>query len=203
MSEPQERREEVGPLGVTDPEDFAQTQRLRQIYEARQNYQERRAEIDRIRRDNELTLYDTQEHLLAAFQSYFFEVEGLMLRHPAGDKYLEDVELGVVEHADPNSEDRVFVGLNSLTGSYRPMPTPGYSKPSYDTARPEDKVVHVSVPVAVINKGFREINKFLAEVGLDADMENETQDAEFDYSDLLEEGPPTEGDTPEINGGDS
>lgn len=177
-------------LGVTDPEDFAQRERLRHIYDARQSFQKRRAELDQIRREQELSLYETQEYLLAGFQSYFFEVEGLMIRHPAGDHYLEDVELGVVEHAEPDGEDRVFVGLEDLTKPYRPMPTPGYKTPSRNRRGTSDAVVHVSVTTPIINRGFREINKFLAEVGLDADMENEHQDAGFDYSDLLEEGPP-------------
>jgi len=58
--------------------------------------------------------------------------------------------------------------------------------------------------VDVSVRAYRQINKFLAEVGLDADMEGDTEEAEFDYSDILEEGPPKEGDEPEIatDGGD-
>lgn len=191
MSRSQAAEDDESRLGVTDPEDFAQTERLRQIYDARQEFQKRRAELGKIRREQDLTLYETQEHLLAALQAYFFEVEGLMIRHPVGEHYLVEVELGKVQHAG-DGEDRVFVGLESLADSHRPMPTPGYRKPRHDGEHAADKVVQVSVPTSVINKGFREINKFLAEVGLDADMEDEHQDAGFDYSDLLDEGPPGE-----------
>lgn len=202
---------------VDDPDDFAQKQRMKQIYDARKEFQEARAEAPQLRRENEWSLQQYQDYIHNAVQRYFFEVEGLMRRHPKGDYYLHDVRLGGVMKAenvnrdkgergiaDPDDDfepDRAFVGLESIAEKYRPMRTTGY-KTGYKEVT--DTVVLVTVPVIVSTRSYREVNKFLAEVGLDADMEGDTEEAEFDYSDILEEGPPGQGETPEIatDGGD-
>jgi hypothetical protein len=206
---------------VDDPEDFAQKQRLKQIYEARREFQQARAEAPQLRTEREWPLHKYQNHIYNAVQRYFFEVEGLMRRHPEGNQYLNDVKLGGIMKADnvnrENGErgivnpdrdgdwnpDRAFVGLKSMAEKYRPMRTTGY-KPDKFQKDTEDTVVLVTVPVDVSVRAYRQINKFLAEVGLDADMEGDTEEAEFDYSDILEEGPPNESEEPEVatDGGD-
>lgn len=192
---------------VTDPEDFAQRERLRQIYEARQEFQEARQKADQLRAEEGWPLWRKENYVLDAFQRYFFEVEGLMERHPKGDYYLEEVELGVVkppgvEGKDYDPDDaRVFEGLRSLAQDYRPMPSDGYTLPSDGRSRASDSEVQITVPEASITRAFRKVNEFLAEVGLDADMDGEDRDAGFDYSDILEEGPP-EGNAPQIVSGD-
>jgi hypothetical protein len=143
-----------------------------------------------------------------------------MRRHPQGDKYLNDVRLGGVMKTenvnredgergivmDPDEDfdpDRAFVGLKAMGEKYRPMQTTGY-KPDKYARDTKETVVLVTVPVQVSIRAYRQINKFLAEVGLDADMQGDTEEAEFDYSDILEEGPPNEGERPDIatDGGD-
>jgi len=42
-------------------------------------------------------------------------------------------------------------------------------------------------------------NKFYAEIGMDLDLQEEDRDAAFDYSDILQEGPPGTGDAPDID----
>ena len=205
---------------VDDPEDFAQKQRMKQIYDARQEFQEARAEGPQLRKEREWRLYEYQNYVHNAVQRYFFEVEGLMRRHPEGDKYLSDVRLGgimkaenvnreegergIVRKSDDDFEpDRAFVGLQSIAENYRPLRTSGY-KPQKGKARTEEQEVLVTVPVKVSIQAYRQINKFLAEVGLDADMEGDEKEAEFDYSDLLNDDEPNTGEKPEIatDGGD-
>jgi len=190
---------------VTDPENFAQMERLRQIYNARQKFQEDRQKADQLRAEEGWPLWKRENYVLYAFQRYFFEVEGLMKRHPKGDYYLEEIELGRVEPVGVEGEDyspddiRVFQGLRSLAHGYRPMPTTGYSRPKKGRERSGDREVQVTVPESAIIRAFRAVNEFIAEVGLDADMDDESQDAGFDYSDILEDGPP-EGDKPQLEG---
>jgi len=192
---------------VTDPEDFAQRERLRQIYDARQEFQQARMEADEIRSENGWPLWRKENYVLHAFQRYFFEVEGLMERHPKGDYYLEEIDLGRVEPVGVRGEDydpadvRVFQGLRSLARDYRPMPSSGYTRPSDGRSRSGDTEVQVTVPESAVMLAFRKANEFLAEVGLDANMDGEKQDAGFDYSDILEEGPP-EGDKPQLDDAD-
>lgn len=45
---------------------------------------------------------------------------------------------------------------------------------------------------------FSAANRFYARVGMDLELAEDEGDAGFDYSDILEEGPPGEGDKPEI-----
>jgi len=188
---------------VTDPEDFTQHERLRQIYEARQEFQKARQKVSQLQAEEDWPLWREENYVLHAFQRYFFEVEGLMERHPKGDYYLEEVELGTVtppgvEGTDYDSDDaRVFVGLRSLAIDYRPMPSDGFTMPSNGRSRASDREVQITVPKASITKAFRKVNEFLAEVGLDADMDEEDRDAGFDYSDILEKGPP-EGNAPQL-----
>lgn len=47
---------------------------------------------------------------------------------------------------------------------------------------------------------FRGANRFYAEIGMDLDLKKENADAGFDYEDILQEGPPGEGDFPDIEG---
>lgn len=202
---------------VDDPEDFAQRERLKQIYQARREFLEARAEAPQLRREREWGLPDYCDYILNAVQRYFFEVEGLMRRHPEGDYYLEEVPLGAVRAPGSdrgeidvaeegvvddveglNEEDRVFVGLEDIATGYQPMKTRGYTT---DSRRGEisSQTVLVTVPDDVSMRAYRQINNFLAEVGLDADMEGDTEEAEYDYSDLLQEGPPeSDGEAPEI-----
>lgn len=206
---------------VDDPEDFAQKQRMRQIYDARKEFLKARADAPEKRRENNWPSHVEQDYILNAAQRYFFEVEGLMRRHPDGDYYLNDVRLGGVmrlenidrENGDraiikpPDEEfdpDRAFVGLTSIAKKYKPIRTAGYSTGERNRST-EKTAVLVTVPVDVSVRAYREINKFLAEVGLDADMEGEQKDAVFDYSDILQDGPPDDGEKPDIaadGGGD-
>jgi hypothetical protein len=178
-------------------------ERLRHIYDARQEFQKARQKADQLRAEEGWPLWKKENYVYRAFQRYFFEVEGLMERHPSGGHYLEEVKLGMVlppgaDPDDPPEDTRFFVGLRSMTDSYKPIPTDGYTSPSSGRERATDGEVQVTVPEKVVTKAFRQVNEFVAEVGLDADMDEETQDAGFDYSDILEEGPPGTGDAPDI-----
>jgi len=42
-------------------------------------------------------------------------------------------------------------------------------------------------------------NRFYAKIGMDLDLQEEDRDAEFEYSDILEHGPPGTGDAPDID----
>jgi len=206
---------------VDDPEDFAQKQRMKQIYDARQEFLQARADAPQLRREKDWALNVYQNYIQNAVQRYFFEVEGLMRRHPDGDHYLHDVRLGgvmkkenvnrdngergIIKPSDDRFEpDRAFVGLTSIAKKYRPMRTTGYA-PQTRPREVVEKTVLVTVPVDVSVRAYREINKFLATVGLDADMEGDEKEASFDYSDILQDGPPNEGEKPDIatDGGDS
>jgi len=45
-------------------------------------------------------------------------------------------------------------------------------------------------------------NRFYAKIGMDLDLQEEDRDAEFEYSDILENGPPGTGDVPDIDSGE-
>lgn len=201
---------------VRDPEDFAQMERLRQIYSAREDFRETLAEIDRIGLELEWSTLDKKyRYLQRSYLKYYFELEGLMRKHEDGDFYLNDAFLGVlakekkktyirkrmgeIDESSLDGDDRVqelrsdlenengvrvFFGLESLTQFPKPIKTVGYTIDSRTGTR-DERGVQVSVPKSAVVRAYRYCNRFLADVGLDADITEETPDAGFEHEDLL------------------
>ena len=209
---------------VRDPDDYAQTERLRQIYSAREDFREALTEAEELRRENGWKLVDKQKYLQRVLQRYFFEVEGLIEQHENSEYYLKEAFLGGL--ATPETEKRldlselrakaapdgpgitaqmrsaleekdgtlVWFGLQSISSPRRPIRTSGYGWSR--SGEKEDRVVYACFPERVATRSYRLINSFLADVGLDADVEPESQDAGFEYDDLLDDG--ADPDPPEM-----
>ena len=168
---------------VADPEAFNQKQRLKQIHKARHNFHDRRQRAKDLKVEDEINYRQYTDLLVEAFQRYFYELEGLMERHSRGEYYLYEVEIGEL---DPLDKDGVieFTGLISLAGSVPPVAVDGYSMHDHDGRTSNERILTVASE-NIVMRAFRECNKFLAEAGLDAEMEDDTDEASADYSDIL------------------
>ena len=168
---------------VDDPDSFNQTERLRQIHRSRRNFHDRRQSAVDMKTRNEINYRQYTTLLLHAFQHYFYELEGLMRQHSNGDHYLEEVKLGELETLEYD-EPLEFVGLESLAGSIPPVAIEGATLDDKRGQRREQQILTVASE-GIIMRAFRECNKFVAEAGLDAEMEDTAKTPRWDYSDLV------------------
>jgi hypothetical protein len=169
---------------VADPEAFNQKQRLKEIHKARRNFHERRQHAKDLQIKGEINYRKYTDLIVEAFQRYFYELEGLMQRHSRGGYYLNEVELGELDPLDRDGTIE-FTGLMSLAGS---VPVVAVKGQSLDDRNGETKKRRILTYASeeIVMTAFRECNKFLAEAGLDADMEDQNDEAGADYSDILD-----------------
>jgi hypothetical protein len=155
---------------VTDPDDFNRQQRFKEIHDARQRVTHHIAEMEIDEQSG--TAYPVFEstrlaHLVAL---YVMELQPLIERSDWDSRqYIPDNR-----QYDTIIEWALRMGF---TGGRK-----GTSAPA---------------GIGECMLIFSLANRFIAQVGMDLELAEESRDAGFDYSDILEEGPP-EGDVPEI-----
>jgi len=170
---------------VADPEAFNQKQRLKEIHKARRNFHDRRQRAKDLKVEGKIKYRQYTDLLVEAFQRYFYELEGLMQRHSRGEHYLHQVELGELDPLDKDGNIE-FTGLMSLAGSVPTVAIDGYTTDDR-VGKKRDRQILTVASEAIVTRAFRECNKFLAEAGLDADMEDDSDEATADYSDILDD----------------
>ena len=158
---------------VTDPEDFNRQQRFQEIHEARQRVTDHIAEMEINEQSG--TSYPLFEitrlaHLVAL---YVMELQPLIERSDwDSSQYIPD----------NRSYDTITEWASRM----------GFTRERKGTSAPAGigESMHI----------FSLANRFIAQVGMDLELAEESGDAGFDYSNILEEGPPGERDAPEIEG---
>jgi hypothetical protein len=148
---------------VTDPEDYNRTQRFKEIHEARQRVSEHISEMD-IPKTGGSTYNLAEGTRLAHLVSlYIMELEPLIVQSEIDDG---DLVSGSVD-GDSLLQFAARLGVKPGEGSAPETPAPQES-------------IHY----------FSAANRFYAKVGMDLELSEDEGDAGFDYSDILEEGPP-------------
>jgi hypothetical protein len=166
----------TSPYVVTDPESYNKQQRFREIHRARQRVAEHIAEMEIGDGRDDGTSYQLHEVTrLAHFVSlYILELEPLIERSEwDGEEHIPDTV-----NAESLAEWVAVMGMTRKKGDER-LPAN----------------VFESMQI------FSVANRFVAQVGMDLELEEESGDAGFDYSDILEDGPPGDGEVPEIDTG--
>lgn len=144
------------------------------------------------------------------------EIMPLLKEH--GEEYLEEREIGTMrldipseatagsfqsglEHAKTEFPAVTFRGLQSIieapdfvVGRYVIQ----HRDPIHGT-RTTAQTVREPIPKSIINTAHNVTSEFLDEIGFGAGVHDDG-DAGFDYSDILEEGPPGTGEVPDIEG---
>jgi hypothetical protein len=160
---------------VTDPDDFNRQQRFQEIHEARQRVTDHIAEMEINEQSG--TTYPLFEitrlaHLVAL---YVIELQPLIERSDwDSSQYIPDNR-----QYDTITE---WASRMGITREHKGTPAPAGI----------GECMHI----------FSLANRFVAQVGMDLELAEERGDAGFDYSDILEEGPP-EGDAPQLETGGS
>lgn len=170
---------------VTDPEDFNRQQRFKEIHDARQRVTEYMTKFeDRLHRDDDHQhtpgTAPTWAHEQLGFRvsMYITELLPLLEKKGGDDPYMS-------EHFPERSPVDSLQHYAHHSGILRK--TEGRDGKGRNTA------VRVSESLRV----FQVANKAYAELGMDLEVAEDEGDAGFDYSDILEEGPPG-GNAPQI-----
>jgi len=81
---------------VSDPEDFARTRQLRSVFDARDEYQKQKTEVQRNR---DLAWDDVNEQVWHLIQRFAFAIEPLAKKHSVADRFWEQKTYTVQNYA--------------------------------------------------------------------------------------------------------
>jgi hypothetical protein len=154
---------------VIDPEEFNRRRRFRQIHEAKQRVSAAVADIEVSERGE---LYVDEEKKIGQLVAlYVHELLPLIEQSTT------------VSDGDMVGDDDDIESHDSLRAFALSMGQAKGGTVELDTAM----------------RVYAAANRFYAEIGMDLDLQEEDRDAEFEYSDILEHGPPGTGDAPDID----
>lgn len=169
---------------VTDPDDFNRQQRFKEIHDARQRVTDYMAKIEQRMLEEDYNHTPGTAPMLAheqlSFRVALYIMELLpLLKEKGGD--------------DPYMSEYFPEGwpINDLAHFAHHS---GMLRPTTDTDGQERKT---AVRLTTSLRVFQIANQAYAELGMDLDIDEDRGDAGFDYSDILEEGPPA-GDAPQL-----
>jgi len=169
---------------VTDPDDFNRQQRFKEIHDARQRVTDYMAKIeDRLTDGDSRHTPGTapmfaQEQLAFRVATYIMELLPLLEEKGGEDPYLS-------EHFSENSPVNDLRHFARNSGMLKPYEKRGESRKS---------AVRVTESLRV----FQVANEAYANLGMDLEVAEDKGDAGFEYADILKEGPPGDGEKPEI-----
>jgi len=165
-----ERFDEQLAEQVVDPEDYNRTQRFKEIHQARQRVSEFVTTMEMPDKGGNKYYLSESSRLAYLVSLYVLELEPLIIQSDFKDGELIP---------DGSSYDslRDFAAKMGIDHS-----------DDETTAPPPPKIMQV----------FAAANRFYAHVGMDLKLEEDEGDAGFDYSDILETGPPGDRDPPNI-----
>ena len=170
---------------VQDPDNFNRQQRFKEIHDARQDVREYMSKFDeKIFKTNKNTRGSRepgtapsiiQEQLSFRVALYVMELLPLLEEKGGDDPYMSKrfPDGGAVD-------DLEHFALTS------------------GMVRNDDKKQTTAVHVTTALRVFQIANRAYAGLGMDLEVSEDRGDAGFDYSDILEEGPPGDGEAPDI-----
>jgi len=169
---------------VTDPDDFNRQQRFKEIHDARQRVTEYMAKFEDRLLDNDRKHTPgtapmwAHEQLAFRVALYIMELLPLLENKGGDDPYMSE---HFPEKA-PVDDLAQFAHRSGMLGEH--------------TDEREGRKTSTALPVTTSLRVFQIANRAYAELGMDLEIAEEEGDAGFNYSDILEEGPP-EGDAPQ------
>jgi len=177
---------------VTDPDDFNRQQRFKEIHDARQRVTDYMAKFEDklLDPDWEYTpgTAPSYAHEQLAFRValYIMELLPLLEQKGGSDPYMSTH----FRDKSPVDDLQQYAFRSGML-----------KKHTDDRPNRSSRETNTAVPVTVSLRVFQVANKAYANLGMDLEVAEDEGDAGFDYSDILEEGPP-EGDKPQLEGDD-
>jgi hypothetical protein len=155
---------------VTDPEDFNRQQRFKEIHDARQRVTEFLSQMEMPNKGGGRYHLREATRLSYLVSLYIMELEPLIVQSDIDDSRLVPDKLA----CDSLLQFANSMGVKPGEDQYEQTPSP------------QEVMLY-----------FSAANRFFAQVGMDLELTEDKGDAGFDYSDILEEGPPG-GDAPQL-----
>jgi hypothetical protein len=156
---------------VVDPDDYNRTQRFKEIHQARQRVAEFLSQMEVPDKGGGEYRLREATRLSYLVSLYVKELEPLIVQSDIDDSELVPDRLTF----DSLLQFAAVMGVKPGGDQEEQTPSPQHSMAYFSIA-----------------------NRFYARVGMDLELAEDDGDAGFDYSDILEEGPPGEGEKPEI-----
>jgi len=169
---------------VTDPDDFNRQQRFKEIHDARQRVtdymakmEDRLFENDRKHTPGTVPIF-AQEQLAFRVSLYIMELLPLLEKKGGDDPYMSEY----FPESAPVDDLNHFAHNSGIL---------------HDTTDRDGEKHRTAVRVTTALRVFQVANRAYSELGMDLEVAEDEGDAGFDYSDILEEGPPG-GDAPQL-----
>lgn len=197
---------------IDDPDELSQKKRVKEILNRRSGVIDARNAAKEawisgeISKQEAITIYQTEiESLILDLWTKFTKTDD-----NDGEKYLESEEIDSVvvsPPADelpsdttdfasgedyPDAKEEVIEGLRWFI-EHDPVIRKPFRVSTWNPPTEKTVVGAAILDFETLDKAVQTCMKFIDESGIDADLEDDTEDAEFDYSDLLDE----DGDDPE------
>lgn len=176
---------------TVDPDTHNRRRRLSSIQDARERVQEVVNESYGAYARNEINEFGALTQIRRAVEMYIYEVEGLVKSEEEHEShYWESCEIGQMELPTTVME---FRGLESIINAPNTITDQWEETVVCDVNGKDTETVAVQRQISydVLMSAYSTVNQFCAQAGLDLNTDT-ARDAEFDYEDLLQEGPPHE-----------
>lgn len=202
MSETQSSDSDVGSAGfeAEDPSHKIQHARVQSILQARKRVDEKKDEAQDFVQFGEIKPEGKDRIIRNAVEAYIRQLRWLMEGAETEADYLNEIELGEVQLPTRTIK---FTGVLSILDAPKSLQDTWEETDvdPYEGRQRVERSVSKPIPERMLMNAFDACNMFCQEVGLDVKLaEDSEKDAEFDYSDLLEEGPPGHEQSGQVEG---
>lgn len=200
---------------AVDTDDIVRSRRLRAIFDAKSECREIRRKVQTLASDDRKATYSATSHYRHALETYVREVESLFSQTEAGRRYWTAYDFGelhvspAVEYTpsrrrsggqtrilaktgshlaeDPPERQIDVTGLNSLFELPSPITFDAECMIQNSTRKPTRETVRVETQVdfQTLDEMYAVVNGYLAELGLDIEIDNSETTASADYSDIV------------------
>lgn len=213
-TDPQQNGESIDRdlLSIDDPEQLSQKKRINQILSRREDVIDARNEaIDAylagdLGKQQAVMAYQSRiEGLIADIWTKFKNADNDLGKELLFQDEIAEVEVPPPAEIVPDSANDIAAGADPPTPKTRsiyglkwfiendPIVTAQFTVHSWNPPGQKTAVGQRLLDFGTLDEALLKIMEFLDETGIDADLEDDQDDAEFDYSDLLD----PDGDDPE------
>jgi|APHM01.1.fsa_nt_gi hypothetical protein len=180
---------------IEDPEQIVQARRLNSIFDIRDELREYRKIILMESYDNHgITRFQALSGYRTLANNYLMELQPLLEKFDKGEELLTEKDFGYAtiqppdDAEDPQIKQVELIGLESIWTVPDPLKAE-YRVEVYDNINKTNKMESTTTTDQfaphTTDKFIREMNRFLSVIGFELEPQQNSEDAEFDYSDLI------------------
>lgn len=180
---------------IEDPEQIVQARRLNSIFDIRDELREYRKIILMESYDNHgITRSQALSGYRTLANNYLMELQPLLEKFDKGEELLTEKDFGYAtiqppdNAVNPQIKQVELIGLESIWTVPDPLKAQ-YRVEVYDNRNKTNQMKSTTTTdqfaTHTTDKFIREMNRFLSVIGFELEPQQNSEDAEFDYSDLI------------------